>query len=108
MNAASGPIVRLVKLSIRKDAVSKFDALFEAHRTAIAGFPGCQSLMLLNDGIDGGEGVLRATLSHWESVDALNAYRASELFGVVWPQTKALFAAQPVVETFAEQTPGKV
>jgi quinol monooxygenase YgiN len=108
MNEASGPIVRLVKLSIRRNAVSEFDALFEAHRTAIAGFPGCLSLMLLNDGVAGGEGVLRATLSHWESVEALNAYRASALFGVIWPQTKALFAAPPVVETFAELTRGKV
>jgi quinol monooxygenase YgiN len=108
MNPASGPIVRWVRLSIRRDAVEAFDGLFETHRDAIAGFPGCRSLMLLTDGDEQAEGVLRATLSHWDSADALDAYRSSELFGVVWPATKALFAAPPVVETFAEWTRGKV
>jgi len=28
----------------------------------------------------------------WESEEALNAYRKSELFGSVWPKTKACFA----------------
>jgi len=32
------------------------------------------------------------TLSHWENEDALNAYRASELFADTWKKTKALFA----------------
>jgi len=108
MNPASGPIVRWVRLSIRRNAVGAFDVLFEAHRDAIAGFPGCRSLTLLTDGDESGEGVLRATLSHWESLESLEAYRASALFGVVWPQTKALFAAPPVVETFAVWTRGKV
>jgi len=33
------------------------------------------------------------TFSLWESEEALNAYRHSELFKGVWPRTKALFAA---------------
>ena len=83
-------------------------ALYGVATRLVAGFPGCRSLMLLTDGDEQAEGVLRATLSHWDSADALDAYRSSELFGVVWPATKALFAAPPVVETFAEWTRGKV
>ena len=43
---------------------------------------------------------IRATLSRWESEDALNAYRRSELFGVVWPSTKALFRAPAEVWSY--------
>jgi len=39
---------------------------------------------------------LRTTLSWWEDSDALDAYRRSDLFGSVWPRTKAMFQSQPV------------
>ena len=35
------------------------------------------------------------TYSHWESEEALNKYRDSELFKSVWSFTKALFAEKP-------------
>ena len=31
----------------------------------------------------------------WESDEHIQTYRKSELFGSVWPRTKALFAGKP-------------
>jgi heme-degrading monooxygenase HmoA len=37
-----------------------------------------------------------STFSLWESEEALNNYRHSELFSVTWAKTKILFADRPV------------
>ena len=46
---------------------------------------------------------VRAT-QQMEDVESLNRYRHSELFGVVWPATKALFAAKPEVWTYKRRS----
>lgn len=79
-------IVRLVKMTFRADAVPQFDALFDAYHQQIRHFPGCTHLQLLKDG------QVYFTYSHWERAEDLERYRSSELFKVVWPATKALFA----------------
>lgn len=90
-------IVRIVRLHIDEARSAAFDALFWQHRDAIASQPGCLGVELMS--VKDQPGV-RATLSRWESVDALNAYRASKVFGEVWPATKALFADAPEVWTY--------
>ena len=87
------PLVRVVKMTFQKDKIPEFLALFEKTRIQIRNFPGCQHLQLLEE--HGGTGVMM-TYSHWDSEEALNNYRDSELFGEVWAQTKPLFSEKPM------------
>ena len=90
-------IVRIVRLTLSPADLGTFDALFQTHREAIESQPGCQGVELL---LDPSDPCIRGTLSRWDSEDALNAYRQSELFGLVWPQTKKLFNAPPEVWSY--------
>ena len=90
-------IVRVVRLTLEASKLTAFDVLFHEHHAAIESQPGCHGVELLTDPVNP---CVRGTLSRWESEDALNAYRASELFGVVWPSTKALFSDQPEVWSY--------
>ncbi len=83
-------IVRLVRLSLRPDALDAFHALFAASCETIRQFPGCLRLELLED-VD--TPTVRTTYSLWESAEALDAYRQSAYFKSVWRQTKPLFAS---------------
>jgi heme-degrading monooxygenase HmoA len=66
---------------------------FEENKCSIRNFPGCHHLELWEDENDA---TIFLTYSHWESEEALNQYRDSELFKKVWSYTKQLFAAKPV------------
>ncbi len=86
------PIVRIVRMEFQPDKLDDFFQLFEASKHSIRARPGCQHLELHRDAQQ--ENVLY-TYSVWTSEAALNAYRDSEVFGNVWPKTKALFSAKP-------------
>lgn len=83
-------------MHFRLDAVPEFMALFEAHRNAIANQPGCRGVHLIQS-LDSPERI--GTVSIWDSASDLESYRHSELFGTVWPATKALFASRPSAES---------
>jgi hypothetical protein len=85
-------ILRIVRMEFRPEALAEFHAIFDQSKQAIRNFPGCHHLELHQDPKNP---QVRYTYSHWESENALNAYRDSELFASVWPRTKALFAARP-------------
>ncbi|MFK7806927.1 MAG: putative quinol monooxygenase [Saprospiraceae bacterium] len=85
-------IKRIVKLTFQKDKTEDFLQIFEDSKNQIAGFKGCLRLELLREKKDGN---VFFTYSFWENEEALNNYRYSELFGKVWPKTKALFAEKP-------------
>ncbi len=77
-------------MTFREAAVEVFvSEVFENSKAQIRAFPGCQHMELLQN--TQASNVL-FTLSHWDDEAALNAYRASELFGDTWKKTKALFA----------------
>ncbi|GAA4327908.1 antibiotic biosynthesis monooxygenase family protein [Flaviaesturariibacter amylovorans] len=82
-------ILRIVKLSFRPDEVAKFEAYFEERRHRIRHYPGCTHLQLWQDRQDP---CVFFTYSHWESDEALDAYRHSEFFGNVWKTIKPMFA----------------
>ncbi len=90
-------IVRVVRLTFRKESIEAFKDLYLKHEEAIASQPGCFSVDLVEDASNPN---VRATISKWRDEESLNRYRDSELFGVVWPTTKALFAAKPEVWTY--------
>jgi quinol monooxygenase YgiN len=74
------------------DKVDAFHEVFKASRNKIKTFPGCLHLELLQEKDDV---YALTTYSHWESVDALEAYRQSELFEKTWAATKVLFDKAP-------------
>ena len=72
------------------DRVTEFLHLFRESEAQIRQMPGCRFLELWQDA---NQPHIYCTHSHWESAEALDAYRQSALFRQVWPATKALFAA---------------
>lgn len=65
-----------------------FLTLFEKYHAQIAGFKNCYGVELLRDKNDS---QIFFTYSKWESETDLNNYRDSELFKLVWSQTKVMF-----------------
>lgn len=61
---------------------------FDTVKEQIRAFPGCLFLELYRDKKDPS---IFFTYSRWESEDALEAYRNSDLFKQVWSKTKPLF-----------------
>lgn len=81
---------RIVKMTFREEAVQTFITdVFDQSKDRIRAFPGCHHMELLRQVNNPN---VMFTLSHWENEEALNAYRASELFADTWKKTKALFA----------------
>jgi len=85
-------IKRIVKLTFQEDKTADFLEIFENSKGKISTFEGCHHLELWREKK---EGNIFFTYSFWEDEKALNSYRKSELFGKVWPKTKALFAEKP-------------
>ncbi len=85
-------IVRIVKMTFRKDCVQEFTALFEARKQTIRSFPGCTHLELWQDSAHPN---IFFTYSKWDSPAHLDHYRFSDFFKDTWGKTKALFADRP-------------
>ncbi len=86
-------LIRTVRMTFKEDCVADFLENFEKNKVAIRNFPGCEHLELWEDE---NEKNIFLTFSHWQSEEALNQYRDSELFKTVWSFTKTLFADRPV------------
>jgi len=86
------PLIRIVRMQFREDALSTFEAVFAESQGRIAAFPGCKGVSLLSDPENS---CVRYTYSIWESAEALNSYRKSELFETTWAKTKPLFSDRP-------------
>ncbi len=84
-------ILRIVRMDFHPENLSHFHRLFDAHKSAIRQVEGCMHLELH---ADPDHPQVRYTYSHWQSQAALDAYRQSPLFGIIWPQTKRLFASK--------------
>ena len=80
-------IKRIVKLSIRHEEQEVFKALFLQSKSIILTF-NCHHVECLQV-ID--DPTIFFTYSHWKSVEALDEYRLSDEFAVIWKRTKALF-----------------
>ncbi len=82
-------ITRIVKLTLKESFCSEFQNIFVQKNKAIENQPGCLGVKLVKDIKT--EGVF-FTISQWESEEALNNYRYSELFQDIWPKVKVMFA----------------
>ncbi len=92
-------IIRIVRMTFKPEEVDAFLELFDNSKSQIRHFEGCHHLELLKDANDAR---IFSTYSKWENEDALNAYRHSELFGLVWPATKSKFAEKPIAFSLKE------
>ena len=85
-------LVRIVKMTFKVEGVQDFLDLFDAYKEQIRSQEGCSRLELIRD-------IHREhvffTYSFWEDESYLEKYKDSEVFGQVWPKTKALFSEKP-------------
>ena len=79
-------------MAFKPENIHSFERIFKGSRKKILGFPGCKHVELLQDVKDP---TVFFTYSHWESEEALEAYRESDYFRKVWGQTRVLFRARP-------------
>ncbi|GAB3705024.1 hypothetical protein GCM10027592_37000 [Spirosoma flavus] len=86
-------LVRIVRMTFQPDKLADFHVIFNQSKRQIRAFPGNRHLELLRDPDHPN---VRMTYSLWESADALEAYRRSELFRTTWAATKILFAERAV------------
>jgi quinol monooxygenase YgiN len=82
-------IVRVVELKIEKEKLPLALEKLEAIAPKVRVMEGCSYLEISNGIKDKG---MILTYSHWSSIDALNAYRSSEIFRNFWGDIKKLFA----------------
>jgi quinol monooxygenase YgiN len=80
-------------MSFDEEQVPRFLDIFNESREIISQMPGCLYLELWRDHDQ--ENVF-VTHSHWQSAEALEAYRASTFFKDVWKSTKVLFNEKPL------------
>ncbi len=79
-------------MTFRTEGVDTFLAHFRTHKMRIRNFEGCQHLELLRD-LD--QPNIFFTYSYWNDPSDLERYRQSDLFRLVWKETKPLFEARP-------------
>ena len=79
-------------MHFRPEEVDGFMEFFQEIRHKIEAMPGAIKVQLYQDENDPS---ILFTLSQWLNESHLNGYRKSELFGYVWPRTKALFSQKP-------------
>lgn len=84
--------VRIVKLSFEPFHVETFLNNFNNNKLKIRAFDGCEFLELYRDKTHTN---VFFTYSYWNSKEALERYRQSDLFKAVWAKTKPLFNAKP-------------
>lgn len=88
------PLLRIVRLSFNPELTEKFEHIFEESQPLIASFEGCIGVEVKKDA---SQPNIYYTVSHWETLEALENYRHSELFKATWTKTKALFNDKPMV-----------
>ena len=100
---ANHPVLRVVDMVFHASEAPAFLELFAKHQQAISEQPGCGGVILVERTVDASNEVGFSTVSRWRSEADLDAYRRSELFGVVWPATKRLFARSPRATSYARK-----
>ncbi|MCK0190793.1 antibiotic biosynthesis monooxygenase family protein [Arenibacter sp. F20364] len=85
-------LVRIVKLTFKKENIASFEAIFENNKKKIRQVEGCTFLELLQSKEDKN---VFFTYSYWNSASDLENYRNSEFFKKVWGKTKLLFEEKP-------------
>ncbi|MFT5599840.1 MAG: heme-degrading monooxygenase HmoA [Flavobacteriales bacterium] len=85
-------ITRIVKLTISPDKTDEFAEIFKKSKSQIENFEGCIETNAYTDSKDKN---IYFTISKWDSEEALNNYRNSELFTGIWASVKKTFCGKP-------------
>lgn len=85
-------LMRIVKLNFRQDKIQEFLKIFEGHRETIKSFSGFSGIELYQEK---SKPEVFFTHSLWEDEAALENYRKSDYFHVIWSRIKVLFADKP-------------
>ncbi len=90
-------IIRLVQLDIIPSKIDDFVQIFEHAKPSILKSAGCYEVRLIQDADDPSK---MGTLSRWESIDSLNAYRDTDFFKETWAASKRLFQGRAVATSY--------
>ncbi|MGB5360779.1 MAG: antibiotic biosynthesis monooxygenase family protein [Eudoraea sp.] len=85
-------LIRIVKLTLKKENIASFEQIFEETKNFIRNFEGCLHLELYQDREHSN---IFFTYSQWEKEENLETYIKSEFFRNVWGKTKLLFEDKP-------------
>ena len=85
-------MIRIVKMTFKTEMIDQFIEVFEGAKPKIEALPGCSKVDLIQEIND--PRIIK-TQSIWESPEALEEYRHSELFKSTWAKTKILFDDKP-------------
>ncbi|MBK8847208.1 MAG: antibiotic biosynthesis monooxygenase [Bacteroidetes bacterium] len=89
-------IVRVVKLTIQPQLLTQFLDIYLQSQENIKHFEGCVELNVFHDYEKPN---ILFTISKWEHVNHLEAYRNSPFFKKVWTAVKPMFAAPAIANT---------
>jgi len=90
-------LIRIVDMEFMPENREIFLAVFDEAKSKISAFAGCLHVELLEDHSNPNR---MLTYSHWESSEALENYRHSELFLATWARTKILFSRKALAHSF--------
>jgi len=90
-------LIRIVRMTFAPDTVDPFLDQFDETAPQIRDVLGCHHLELWRD-LDAPH--VCTTHSHWQSEDALDQYRNSDLFQSTWATVKPLFADRPEAHSY--------
>ena len=79
-------------MEFKPEHVQDFLQQFERVRPKISSYPGVRALELHRDA---GQSNVFYTYSEWDSEEALQAYRQSDLFRGAWGEVKPWFGGKP-------------
>ncbi|MEC8832541.1 MAG: antibiotic biosynthesis monooxygenase family protein [Bacteroidota bacterium] len=85
-------LIRIVKLTFKPENIASFEQIFEASKSGILAFEGCNMVELYQDIKNSN---IFFTYSFWDTESHLNNYRNSDFFQEVWGNSKKLFADKP-------------
>ena len=80
-------ITRIVRLTVKDDASKEaFRNIYQRRNPFKNGVKGCKAVNIMRDVMHKN---IYYTVSQWDSVDDLEAYRKSDYFKETWPMVKA-------------------
>lgn len=87
-------------MSFQAGKTDEFLAIFHSAKEQIRAMPGCRYLSLHRDHH---HAHVFYTLSKWDSQEALDGYRQTELFASTWAATRVLFDDKPQAHSLEEE-----
>ncbi|MES2776181.1 MAG: antibiotic biosynthesis monooxygenase family protein [Bacteroidota bacterium] len=91
-------ITRVVRLTFKPEHTQTFIEIMQQHHMLIRSFKGCYDL---NSYQDTKKSNVFFTISTWQDETALNDYRHSDFFKVLWGKLKPMFADKALAHSMS-------